>query len=228
MTEARDDAAAGAPPLLGVLISGRGSNLGALIAAIDGGSLPARVAVVISNRPQAAGLELARRSGIETLVLDHRAFAARDEYDAALARELRARGVSLVCLAGFMRIIGAALLEAFPDRILNVHPSLLPAFPGVDAQRQALEHGVKIAGATVHLVTGELDGGPIVLQAAVPVLDDDTPDSLSARILVEEHRIYPEAVRLVLAGGWRISGRRFLRSGPAAGAALTRRGPTPT
>jgi phosphoribosylglycinamide formyltransferase-1 len=125
--------------------------------------------------------------------------------------------VSLVCLAGFMRIIGAALLEAFPDRILNVHPSLLPSFPGVDAQRQALEHGVKIAGATVHLVTGELDGGPIVLQAAVPVLDDDTPDSLSARILVEEHRIYPEAVRLVAAGGWRISGRRFLRSG-AAGA----------
>jgi phosphoribosylglycinamide formyltransferase 1 len=120
--------------------------------------------------------------------------------------------VSLVCLAGFMRLVGAPLLEAFPNRILNVHPSLLPAFPGVDAQRQALEHGVKIAGATVHLVTAELDGGPIVLQTAVPVRDADTPQMLAARILIEEHRIYPDAVRIVLGGGWTIDGRRFIRA----------------
>ena len=167
--------------------------------------------VVISNRADAGGLERARAAGIETLVVDHRAFATRDAFDRALASELVSRGVALVCLAGFMRLVGAPLLEAFPDRILNVHPSLLPAFPGVDAQRQALEHGVKVAGATVHLVTAELDGGPIVLQAAVPVRDDDTPETLAARILIEEHRIYPEAVRVMLDGGWSVEGRRFLR-----------------
>jgi phosphoribosylglycinamide formyltransferase-1 len=127
-----------------------------------------------------------------------------------VAAELRARGVSLVCLAGFMRLVGSPLLEAFPDAILNVHPSLLPSFPGVEAQRQALEHGVKIAGATVHLVTRDLDAGPIVVQAAVPVRDDDTPETLSARILIEEHRIYPDAVRTILNGGWRLDGRRFV------------------
>jgi phosphoribosylglycinamide formyltransferase-1 len=129
-----------------------------------------------------------------------------------IARQLRARDVRLVCLAGFMRLIGAPLLDAFPNAILNVHPSLLPAFPGVDAQRQAFDHGVKITGATVHLVTGELDGGPIVLQSAVPVRDDDTPDRLAARILIEEHQIYPEAVQIILDGGWRVEGRRFLRN----------------
>jgi phosphoribosylglycinamide formyltransferase-1 len=142
-------------------------------------------------------------------VLDHRDFASRDEYDAAIVRELRARGVSLVCLAGFMRLAGPRLLEAFPDGILNVHPSLLPAFPGVDAQRQALDYGVKVSGATVHLVTAELDGGPIVLQSSVPVRDDDTVDALSARILTEEHRIYPEAVRILLDQRWQMDGRRF-------------------
>jgi phosphoribosylglycinamide formyltransferase-1 len=197
-------------PAIGVLISGRGSNLQALIAAIDDGRLDARIAVVISNRAAAAGLERAKAAGIETLVVDHRAFASRDEFDARLGRELRSRGVVLVCLAGFMRLVGRPLLEAFPQAILNVHPSLLPSFPGVDAQRQALEHGVKVSGATVHLVTGELDGGPIVRQAAVPLKDDDTVETLSARILAEEHRIYPEAVGLVLDGGWRIEGRRFL------------------
>lgn len=167
---------------------------------------------MISNRAAAAGLAHARGAGIETLVLEHRQYASREDYDAALARELKGRGVTLVCLAGFMRLVGDPLLEAFPDAILNIHPSLLPAFPGLEAQRQALEHGVKVSGATVHLVTRELDGGPIVLQSAVPVRDDDTADSLSARILVEEHRLYPDAVQIVLDGGWRIEGRRFVRS----------------
>ena len=203
--------ASGELPGIGVLISGRGSNLQALIDAIDERRLAARVAVVISNRSDAGGLERARAAGIEALVVDHRAFANRDAFDRALASELLARHVGLVCLAGFMRLVGAPLLEAFPNRILNVHPSLLPAFPGVDAQRQALEHGVRMAGATVHLVTAELDGGPIVLQAAVPVRDNDTPETLSARILIEEHRIYPEAVRIMLDGGWSVEGRRFLR-----------------
>jgi phosphoribosylglycinamide formyltransferase-1 len=197
--------------VIAVLISGRGSNLQALIDAIAERRLDGEIAVVISNKAQAPGLERARAAGIQTLVLDHRAFPSRDAFDTAIARELRARGVRLVCLAGFMRLIGAPLLDAFPNAILNVHPSLLPAFPGVDAQRQAFEHGVKISGATVHLVTGELDGGPIVLQSAVPVRDDDTPDILSARILIEEHQIYPEAVRIILDGGWRIEGRRFVR-----------------
>jgi len=201
-------------PAIGVLISGRGSNLQALIDAITDGTLDARIAVVISNRTDAGGLERARAAGIESLAIDHRSFAARADFDGALARELQARAVDVVCLAGFMRLIGPPLLEAFPNRILNIHPSLLPSFPGVDAQRQALEHGVKITGATVHLVTGELDGGPIVAQAAVPVRDDDTADSLAARILIEEHRLYPLAVRAVLRGGWRVEGRRYVANLP--------------
>jgi phosphoribosylglycinamide formyltransferase-1 len=183
-----------------------------LIDAISEGSLNATLAIVISNKPDAAGLERARAAGIETMVLDHRAYSSRADYDAAIAAELHSRHVSLVCLAGFMRLIGPKLLEAFPQAILNIHPSLLPAFPGVDAQRQALEHGVRVSGATVHIVTGELDGGPIVLQSTVPVRDDDTVDLLSARILIEEHRLYPEAVRTVLNGGWRVEGRRFIRA----------------
>jgi phosphoribosylglycinamide formyltransferase-1 len=193
---------------IGVLISGRGSNLQALIDAVERGALDARIAVVISNKSGAAGLERARAAGIEALVLDHRSYASRDDYDRAVASALQSRQVSLVCLAGFMRLIGPPLLAAFPNAILNVHPSLLPAFPGVDAQRQALEHGVRITGATVHLVTGELDGGPIVMQSAVPVRDDDSVDELSARILIEEHRLYPEAVRIILDGRWRVEGRR--------------------
>jgi phosphoribosylglycinamide formyltransferase-1 len=194
---------------LGVLISGRGSNLQAIIDAIRDGRLDARIAVVISNRRGAAGLERARAAGIETLCIPHGGFSSRDEFDRAMAAELKARGVALVCLAGFMRLVGAPLLEAFPDRILNIHPSLLPAFPGVDAQRQALDYGVKVTGVTVHLVTPELDGGPIVLQRAVPVRDGDTVETLSARILEEEHRIYPDAIAIVLGGGWRVEGRRF-------------------
>ncbi|OFW09589.1 MAG: phosphoribosylglycinamide formyltransferase [Acidobacteria bacterium RIFCSPLOWO2_02_FULL_67_36] len=199
---------------LGVLISGRGSNLQALIDAIADGRLAARIAIVISNRAAAPGLERARAALIETLVLDHKAYGSRDEYDRTLARELQARGVALVCLAGFMRLVGIPLLEAFPDRIVNIHPSLLPSFPGLDAQRQAIEHGVKVSGATVHLVTGELDGGPIVMQAAVPVEDGDTPETLAARILVQEHRIYPEAVAFLLTGAWRIDGRRCVPCEP--------------
>lgn len=198
-----------ASPRIGVLISGRGSNLGALIDAIAEGRLRAQIAVVISNRAGAPGLERAQAAGIETLVLNHKEYTSREAFDGVVARELLARGVVLVCLAGFMRLVGAALLDAFPDAILNIHPSLLPAFPGVDAQRQALQYGVKVSGATVHLVTGELDGGPIVLQAAVPVLDDDTEATLSARILEQEHRLYPDAVALMLGGQWRIDGRRL-------------------
>jgi phosphoribosylglycinamide formyltransferase-1 len=197
---------------LGVLISGRGSNLQALIDAVAEGRLDADIALVVSNRPDALGLTRARTAGIPTVAIDHRGFATRDLFEQALVRELRDHGVSLVCLAGFMRLLGATFLDAFPNRILNIHPSLLPAFPGIDAQRQAWAHGTKVAGATVHFVTGELDGGPIILQSAVPVSDDDTPDTLAARILIEEHRLYPEAITIVLEGGWTIEGRRFVRS----------------
>jgi phosphoribosylglycinamide formyltransferase-1 len=197
---------------IAVLISGRGSNLQALIDAVEDGRLQARIVIVISNRADAGGLERARAAGIDTLTIPHRDFSTRHAFEEALVRELRARQVGLVCLAGFMRLLGATFLDAFPNAILNVHPSLLPAFPGVDAQRQAWDYGTKLAGATVHFVTGELDGGPIVRQVAVPVLDGDTADALAARILEQEHRIYPEAVADVLAGGWTIDGRRFRRA----------------
>ena len=194
---------------IAVLISGRGSNLQALIDAVAAGRLDATIAVVISNRAAADGLARARAAGIETLTLPHRDYPTRDAFEAALVAELRARNVALVCLAGFMRLLGRTYLDAFGERTLNVHPSLLPAFPGVDAQTQALEHGVKIAGATVHFVTGELDGGPIVAQGAVDVRDDDTAETLSARILEVEHRIYPQAVASVLDGRWAIQGRTY-------------------
>ena len=197
---------------LGVLISGRGSNLQAIIDAITQARLDATIAVVVSNRADAGGLERARRAGIETVVLDHRGFGSRDEYDRKLVAELRRRKVALVCLAGFMRLLSATFVQAFPDRILNIHPSLLPSFPGIDGQDQAWRHGVKIAGATVHIVTPELDAGPIVLQAAVSVLEDDTPETLADRILEAEHRIYPEAIGIMLSGDWRLEGCRFLRS----------------
>jgi phosphoribosylglycinamide formyltransferase 1 len=200
---------------IGVLISGRGSNLQAIIDAIADGRLDGRIAVVISNKAEAYGLERAKAAGIDTVVLSHRAYPSREDYDRALVAELRARGVQLVCLAGFMRLLSPVFIEAFPNAILNIHPSLLPAFPGIDAQRQALEHGVKVSGVTVHLVTPELDAGPIILQAAVPVHDDDTVETLSARILEQEHRLYPEAIASVLAGGWGLQGRRWI-AGAAA------------
>jgi phosphoribosylglycinamide formyltransferase-1 len=198
---------------LGILISGRGSNLQAIIDAIVDGRLDARIAVVISNRADAGGLERARQAGIEAVFINHRDFPARIDFDRRLVQELRARDVNLVCLAGFMRLLSAQFIDAFPRAILNIHPSLLPAFPGLEAQHQAWEHGVKVSGATVHLVDCDLDAGPIVLQAAVPVLDEDTADTLAARILEQEHRIYPEAIQMVLDGGWEIVGRRFVKKG---------------
>jgi phosphoribosylglycinamide formyltransferase-1 len=199
------------PFRLGVLISGRGSNLQSIVASTQNGALDASVGIVISDRAGAAGLARARESGVEGRWIAPGDYASRAEHDRAIAAVLREHDVDLVCLAGYMRLVGRPLLEAFPQRILNVHPSLLPAFPGRDAQRQALEHGVRVSGATVHLVTPELDNGPIILQSAVPVLDGDTVETLSARILVEEHRLYPEAIRMVLDGEWSVDGRRFCR-----------------
>ena len=199
---------------IGVLISGRGSNLQAVIDATHDGRLDARIAAVISNRPDAYGLRRAQDAGIETLVCDHKAHASREAFEQVLVDELCARDVSLVCLAGFMRLLGATFVDAFPNRILNIHPALLPAFPGLHAQRQALEHGAKISGATVHFVDANLDAGPIVLQAAVPILDVDTEDTLSARILEQEHRIYPEAIQRILDGNWTIHGRRVIFGEP--------------
>ena len=195
---------------IAVLISGHGSNLQALIDAIADGRLEARIAVVVSNRAGAQGLERAQRAGIETLTLPHRDYASREDFEAVLVRELRARDVRLVCLAGFMRLLGPTFLSAFPGATLNIHPSLLPAFPGVDAQRQAWDYGTKVAGATVHIVNGELDGGPIVMQRAIAVNNADSAETLAARILEIEHAIFPEAVALVIAGGWTIEGRRFV------------------
>ena len=200
---------------IGVLISGRGSNLQSIIDAIACGRLAATIAVVVSSRADAAGLQRARDAGIEALCLSPRDYPDREAYDRAIAEALQTRRVSLVCLAGFMRLVGPPLLEAFSHRILNIHPSLLPAFPGLEAQRQALDYGVQVTGATVHLVTAQLDGGPIVLQAAVPVSPRDTVETLSARVLVEEHRLYPEAIRIVLEGLWSIEGRRLVRAIPS-------------
>jgi phosphoribosylglycinamide formyltransferase-1 len=198
---------------IAVLISGRGSNLQALIDAVAGGTLDAEIAVVISNRADAGGLDRARAAAIDAVTLPHKNYPSRELFEQALVRELRTRRVSLVCLAGFMRLLGPTFLDAFPNAVLNIHPSLLPSFPGVDAQKQALEHGVKVAGPTVHFVNADLDAGPIVLQSAVPVHDDDTAETLAARILAEEHRLYPAAIGLVLDRGWTIEGRRFRRAG---------------
>jgi phosphoribosylglycinamide formyltransferase 1 len=205
------------PARIGVLVSGRGSNLQALIDAAAHGEIPASVAVVVSNRQDAAAIQRAEAAGIEAIVVSHRGWPSRDDHERAIVDELQRRGVTIVCLAGYGRLLGSPLIEAYPHAILNIHPSLLPAFPGLEAPRQAIAHGVKVSGATVHLVTRGLDDGPIVVQRAVPVVEDDTPETLAARILVEEHRAYPEAVRRVLAGGWRIDGRRFVRASPRGG-----------
>jgi phosphoribosylglycinamide formyltransferase-1 len=194
---------------LGILLSGRGSNFEAIADNIAAGRLDAEIAAVISNRPEARGLEIARERGLPALLLPSKD-VPREEYDRRVASELSKRGVDLVCLAGFMRLLSAEFCRALPHHILNIHPSLLPAFPGLDAQKQALEQGVKISGCTVHFVNELLDAGPIVAQAAVPVLDEDTVETLSARILKEEHRIYSDAIRIVLSGKWRIDGRRVV------------------
>jgi len=200
-------------PNVGVLISGRGTNLQALIDAAAGGRLGGRIAVVISNVEDAPGLERARKAGIPAYFRDHRG-RSRDEFDQELVALLREHAVDLVCLAGYMRLLSPAFIRAFAGRILNVHPSLLPAFPGLEAQRQAWEYGVKVSGATVHLVDESLDAGPIVLQEAVAVSATDEAEGLAARILEAEHRIYPRAVRAMLEGRCRVEGRRVFVEEP--------------
>lgn len=202
------------PPLkLGVLISGRGSNLQAIIDSIARGDLKAEIPIVISNRADAAGLARAEQHGIDTAVIDHRKFAAREDFDRAVADLLRAKSVELVICAGFMRLLSQVMLEAFPNRILNTHNALLPAFPGIHGPRDAIEHGVKIAGCTVFFVTEGIDTGPIIIQAAVPVLPGDDEEALSARIVEQEHRIYPHAIRLYQEGRLEISGRHVIVRG---------------
>jgi phosphoribosylglycinamide formyltransferase-1 len=194
---------------LGILLSGRGSNFEAIARNVASGSLDAEIAVVISNREQAPGLETARSLGLNAVALPSRGME-REQYDQLLIAELRKNEVDLVCLAGYMRLLSPAFICAFPMRILNIHPSLLPAFPGLDAQHQAFDYGVKVSGCTVHFVDEQLDSGPIVLQAAVPVEPGDTAETLAARILREEHRIYSEAIAIVLSGRWRVVGRRVI------------------
>ena len=200
---------------LGILLSGRGSNFEAIADQVAAGRIPAEIAVVISNRPEARGLDVARQRGLNAVCIPSKG-SDRETYDRLLIRELEANQVDLVCLAGFMRLLSATFVRAFPQRILNIHPSLLPAFPGLDAQKQALEHGVKITGCTVHLVDEFLDAGPVILQTAVPVLDEDTVESLSARILTQEHVIYSEAIRIMLGGRFRVEGRRVIAVPPTA------------
>lgn len=197
---------------IGVLVSGRGSNLQALIDAARRGELGGEVAVVVSNVEGALGIERARQAGISAVFRDHRG-KKREAFDAEIVEILQAHHVDLVCLAGFMRLLSPVFVRAFAGRIVNIHPALLPAFPGLDAQRQAWEHGAKVSGATVHLVDEGLDSGPIVAQEAVPVVSSDTPETLAARILEAEHRLYPKAVRLLLEGRCRVEGRRVIVEG---------------
>jgi phosphoribosylglycinamide formyltransferase-1 len=195
---------------IGVLLSGRGSNFDALAASVAAGRIPnAEISIVVSNRETAQGIEKARARGIEARVIPSKGLE-RDAYDRLVVAALREKNVDLVCLAGYMRLLSPYFVKEFPQRILNIHPSLLPAFPGLESQRQALEHGAKFSGCTVHFVDENLDAGPIVMQAMVAIEDRDTPETLSERILREEHRIYTEAVRIVLEGRFRIEGRRVL------------------
>jgi len=204
------------PVRLGVLISGRGSNLQAIVDAIERGELRAVVKLVISNRAGAPGLARAERHGIPTRVIDHRRFGSREEFDRALVAALDAAQVNLVVCAGFMRILSRVLLDAFPNRVMNIHPSLLPAFPGLDAQKAALEHGVRLAGCTVFFVAPGTDDGPIIVQAAVPVMPEDDEQTLSDRILAQEHRIYPIAISLFQQGRLQVHGRKVLILDPPA------------
>jgi len=203
-----------------ILISGRGSNMEALIAARDAGNLPVEIAAVISNRPQAAGLETAARAGIATHFINHKAFAGREEFDAALAESIDGFAPDLVVLAGFMRILSDGFVRHYEGRLMNIHPSLLPSFPGLHTHQRALEEGVRIHGCTVHFVTPTLDHGPVIIQAAVPVLDDDSEASLAARILVEEHKIYPQAVRWFAEDKLRLENGRVRLAADLAGNAV--------
>lgn len=196
---------------LGILISGRGSNFEAIADSIEHGALDAEIAIVISNNPKAKGLVRAQERGLNAVCVRSRAME-REAYDRLVVEKLREAKVDLVCLAGFMRLLSSFFVNEYPQRILNIHPSLLPSFPGLEAQLQAIEHGVRYSGCTVHFVDERLDAGPIIAQAAVPVLDGDDEDSLAARILEQEHRTYTEAIRLVLSGKYRIEGRRVLRT----------------
>jgi phosphoribosylglycinamide formyltransferase 1 len=194
---------------LGILLSGRGSNFEAIADSIDAGRLDAEIAVVVSNRAEARGLEIARARGLSAVSIPSKGLD-RTVYDQQVLAELQSHGVEVVCLAGYMRLLSAQFVHAWPERILNIHPSLLPAFTGLDAQQQALEYGVKYTGCTVHFVDEHLDHGPILVQSVVPVEDGDTVDTLSARILKEEHRIYSEAIGMVVSGSYRIEGRRVV------------------
>lgn len=196
-----------APLALGVLLSGDGTNLQAIIDAIERGALPARIRLVVSNRPDAYGLVRARNHKLPTAVVPHADFPSREAFDRRMVELLKQHGVELVVLAGFMRLLSSVFVRAFPQRILNIHPALLPAFPGLHAQRRAIEHGVRISGATVHLVDEKMDHGPIIMQAAVPVYADDTEARLRARILDQEHRIYPVAIKLFVEGRVQVEGR---------------------
>jgi phosphoribosylglycinamide formyltransferase-1 len=203
-----------------VLISGRGSNLAALIAACARPGARAEIALVISNRSDAAGLQHARAAGIPTATVDHRRFAGREAFDRALSEELDERKIELVCLAGFMRVLSGWFAERWRDRLLNIHPSLLPAFPGLDTHRRALAAGVRFSGCTVHFVRAEVDAGPIVLQGVVPVRQQDTPETLAARVLQAEHRCYPLALDLVASGRVRVVDQRVLIAGAATPATI--------
>jgi phosphoribosylglycinamide formyltransferase-1 len=198
---------------LAVLVSGRGSNLQAIIDNIENGSVNAEIVVVISDQADAYALDRAREHKIPAVHIDAKRYETRDAYDAALVEELRKRRVDLVCLAGFMRIITPVLIKAFPDRIMNIHPSLLPAFPGLHVQKKAIDHGVKFSGCSVHFVDEGMDTGPIIIQAVVPVLDSDTEDSLSERILKQEHKIYSRAIQLFAEGRLAIEDRRVIVTG---------------
>ena len=199
--------------VVAVLVSGSGSNLQAIIDASERGEIPCRVGVVVSNKADAFGLVRARNHGIPTEVVDHRAFESREAFDARLVEVIRSSGAELVCLAGFMRVVTPVFLRAFPHRILNIHPALLPSFPGTHGPRQALQYGVRFSGCTVHFLDEGVDTGPVVVQAVVPVYEDDTEESLAARILKEEHRIYPMAIRLFFEGRLELSGRRVFTKG---------------
>ena len=200
---------------LGVLASGGGSNLQAIIDRCRDGSLQAEIAVVIANNPDAGALERARLAGIAARCINHRDFAGREAFDAALVTALREAGVELVVLAGFMRLISRVLLDAYPLRIINIHPALLPAFPGLHVQQQALDYGARFSGSTVHIVDGGVDTGPIIIQAVVPVLPGDTADTLAARILIQEHQIYPRAIQLLAEGRVKVTGRTVAIEPPA-------------
>jgi phosphoribosylglycinamide formyltransferase 1 len=193
---------------IAVFLSGRGSNFTAIREAVERGAIDAGIALVLSNKADAAGLLKAREWGLETLFLDPKLFASREDYDRTVIGEIERRRIDLICLAGYMRVLTAGLCDAFKYRIINIHPALLPSFPGLHVQQKAIDWGVRFSGCTVHFVAAEVDMGPIILQAAVPVLQDDTEDALAARILVEEHKIYPEAVRLYFEGRLEVRGRR--------------------